>query len=1094
MKLQKFIVSMKNRVLILLSLCILLSCSTKNEGELFKKLTSEETGITFVNELTESDDLNILDYLYFYNGGGVAIGDINNDNLPDIFLSANQTKNQLYLNKGNMTFENISEKAGISGNSSWNTGVVMGDINGDGLLDIYVCAVLGLNGFNGHNELFINKGDGTFEESAAKYGLDFDSYSSNAAFLDYDLDGDLDMYLLNHAVHTQETFGNVNLRFQRNYESGDKLLRNDNGYFVDVSKEAGIFGGVNGYGLGIAVSDFNLDGYPDLYIGNDFHEDDYYYLNNGNGTFSESLKTYFGHTSRFSMGSDVADINHDGRPDLISLDMLPDDEKVIKSSEGDDNVQILKIRTNDYGYHYQFTRNMLFLNQPDGRFLETALQSGVSATDWSWSALFGDYNQDGEQDLFISNGIPKRPNDLDYINFLSNENIEKKMNNTNLIDQKALDLMPSGHIGNRIFQGSKKMPYIDKSKNWIPQDTIVSGATAYGDLDNDGDLDIITNNLNTGITLYQNLTDSKANYLKLKLDYTKENQFGIGTKIYSYANGILQFKELYTVRGFQASSEPIVHFGYGAIDKVDSLRIVWPNGTYQVIKDVETNQTLVLQPNRERPFDYKTLTPRTKPLFERIPGNLGIDFAHQEDPYTDFNRQKLIPYQLSDRGPAVSIADINKDGKEDIFFGGSKYIPSSTYLQKDSSFLKESYPNLLKDSIKEEVTAILEDFNADGNIDLIVGTGGADFYGQAPPLTNSYYNFTNSDFIKNTFPESFENASVIVPIDVDGDDDLDVFIGNESISADFGNFPNSYVLINNNGTFSVSPTNPFESLGMVTDAIATDFDKDGKQDLIIVGEWMEPKFFKNENGNFKLISKLEVQPLSGLWQSIEPFDIDGDGDEDYLLGNWGTNSKFSASEDNPMKMYYSDFDNNGATETIVCTFKNNAYYPLDGLNELSSQLVSLRKTFTSYTSFAGKSITEILDKDQLKNAQIRTVNTLNSGYLKNENGSFSFVPFQSELQLSPLTDFLKFDFDNDGMEEVLIGGNYFGVKPYHGRFDSFPGALLKNADNVVLGNVLGLNFMFKSIRHLNVVHLKNMPYLLATFNNGPAEVYRIKGY
>ena len=1085
---------MRNRILLFLSLGIVFSCSTKNEGELFKKLTREQTGITFVNELTESDDLNILDYLYFYNGGGVAIGDINNDDLPDIFLSANQNKNQLYLNKGNMTFENISEKAGITGNSSWNTGAVMGDINGDGLLDIYVCAVVGLSGFNGHNELFINNGDGTFAESAAQYGLDFDSYSSNAAFLDYDLDGDLDIYLLNHAVHTQETFGNANLRFQRNYESGDKLLRNDNGYFVDVSEEAGIFGGVNGYGLGIAVSDFNLDGYPDLYIGNDFHEDDYYYLNNGNGTFSERLKTYFGHTSRFSMGNDVADINHDGRPDLISLDMLPDDEKMIKSSEGDDDIQILKIRTNDYGYHYQFTRNMLFLNQPDGKFLETALQSGVSATDWSWSALFGDYDQDGEQDLFISNGIPKRPNDLDYINFLSNENIKKKINNTNLIDQKALELMPSGHVGNRIFQGSKKMPFIDKSQNWIPMDTIISGATAYGDLDNDGDLDIITNNLNTGITLYQNLTDSKGNYLKLKLKYTKGNRYGIGTKIYSYAKGIQQFKELYTVRGFQASSEPIIHFGYGAINKVDSLRIVWPNGTFQVIKDIETNQTLVLTPEGERPFDYKTLTPKSKPLFERIADNLGIDFIHQEDRYTDFNRQNLIPYQVSDRGPAVSVADINKDGKEDIFFGGSKYIPSVTYIQQDSTFLKEIYTNLAKDSIKEEVTALLEDFNADGNIDLIIGTGGADFYGSAQPLTNSHYSFNESGVEKINFPESFENTSVIVPIDVDGDDDLDLFIGNQSISADFGNLPNSYVLLNTNGNFSVSPSSSFASLGMVTDAIATDFDNDGKQDLIIVGEWMEPKFFKNENGNFKLISKLEVQSLSGLWQSIEPFDIDGDGDEDYLLGNWGTNSKFSASKDNPMKMYYSDFDNNGATETIVCTYKDDAYYPLDGLSDLSSQLVSLRKTFTSFTSFAGKSISEILNKDQLKNAQIRTVSTLESGYLKNDNGSFSFVPFQSELQLSPLTDFLKFDFDNDGKEEVLIGGNYFGVKPYHGRFDSFPGALLKNTDSVLLGNVLGLNLMFKSVRHLNVIHIKNKRYLLVTFNNEAVELYRINGY
>ena len=1082
---------MKNSIFILFFLSLLISCSTKNEDGIFKKLSPKDTGIHFENNLTESDDLNILDYLYFYNGGGVAIGDINNDSLPDIFLSANQTGNQLYLNKGNMTFEDISEKAGIKGKSTWNTGAVMGDVNGDGLLDIYVCAVVGLNGFNGHNELFINKGNGKFTESAAQFGLDFDSYSSNAAFLDYDLDGDLDMYLLNHAVHTQETFGKVDLRNQRNYESGDKLLRNDNGKFVDVSEQAGIFGGINGYGLGISIADFNVDGYPDLYIGNDFHEDDYFYLNNGDGTFTESLRTYFGHTSRFSMGSDATDINHDGRPDLISLDMLADEEKVLKASEGDDNLQIQKIRISDYGYHYQFTRNMLFLNQPDGTFIETALQSGVSATDWSWSALFGDYDQDGEQDLFISNGIPKRPNDLDYINFLSNENIEKKMNNTNLIDKKALSLMPSGNVGNRIFQGNKSLLFTDKSTSWISKDTIVSGATAYGDLDNDGDLDIVTNNLNSNLTVYENLTNEKSNYLKIKLNYSKGNNFGLGTKVVSFAGGNKQFKELYTVRGFQASSEPMIHFGYGNIEKVDSLKIIWPNATYQVIKNISVNQTLVLEPYETKAYSYKTSNSTRNPLFEQVKGNLGINFTHKEDGYTDFNRQKLIPYQLSDRGPATSIADIDHDGKEDIFFGGSKFIPSQTFIQQDSSFIMVRYQNLAKDSIKEDVTSLLEDFDKDGVTDLVIGSGGADFYGTSKPLTDSYYSFNKTDFKTNTFPAFYDNASVIVPIDIDGDNDLDLFIGNQAVSSDFGKPASSHLLINTDGNFILSSENEFQSLGMVTDAIATDFNNDGKQDLIIVGEWMAPKFYSNEGGTFSFVEQFNDGELKGLWQSVESFDIDGDGDQDYLLGNWGMNSKYTASSENPMRMYYGDFDKNGDTETIVCTYKNGSYYPLASLNELSSQLVSLRKKFISYTSFAGKSITEILDSNQLKDADILNVSELASGYLKNDNGKFSFIPFGYELQTAPLTTFLKYDFDNDAIDEVLIGGNYFGVKPYHGRFDSFPGALLKKENDVVLGNQLGLNFMFKSVRHMNILRLKQQSYLLVTFNNDSAQVYKM---
>jgi len=499
----------------LLVVLIFVACGQK--GELFHTPKATETGIDFINEITETNDLNILDYLYFYNGGGVAVGDINNDGLPDIFFSGNQVKNKLFLNKGNLKFEDITDNAGVSGNSSWNTGVTMADINGDGLLDIYVCAVVGINGFNGFNELYINNGDSTFTESAAKFGLDFDSYSSSAAFLDFDLDGDLDMYLLNHAVHTENSFGKADLRYQRNYQTGDKLLRNDNGKFVDVSEEAGIYGGINGYGLGLAISDFNQDGYPDIYVGNDFHEDDYYYLNNQDGTFTESLKQYFGHTSRFSMGNDVADINGDGLPDLISLDMLPENEVPLKASEGDDNIQTQKLRTERYNYHYQFTRNMLYVNQPDGHFMETALLSGVAATDWSWSALFGDYNQDGQQDLFISNGITRRPNDLDFVKFVSNDQIKNKIDNTKLVDQKALDLMPSGTAHNYIFKGDEGFTFNDMSAKWIVPDTLISGATAYADFDNDGDLDLITNNSNQPATLYVNQTNSKANYLKLKL-------------------------------------------------------------------------------------------------------------------------------------------------------------------------------------------------------------------------------------------------------------------------------------------------------------------------------------------------------------------------------------------------------------------------------------------------------------------------------------------------------------------------------------------------------------------------------------------------
>ncbi|HCQ77138.1 MAG TPA: hypothetical protein DIV44_10050, partial [Leeuwenhoekiella sp.] len=678
--------------------------SCKDEPELFLNPGPEKTGVTFKNTLEATDDMNILDYLYFYNGGGLAIGDINNDGLPDIYFSGNQVKNQLYLNKGNLKFEDITEKAGVAGNSDWNTGAVMGDVNGDGFLDIYVCAVVGLNGLDGYNELFINNGDGTFTERAAAYGLDLDTYSSSAAFLDYDLDGDLDIYILNHAVHTQSSFGKADLRYERNQQTGDRLMRNDNGVFTDVSEEAGIYGGINGYGLGIAVADFNLDGYPDLYIGNDFHEDDYYYINNGDGTFTENLKNHFGHTSRFSMGSDVADLNHDGWPDLISLDMLPQDENVLKSSEGDDNIQTQRLRTDRYGYHYQFTRNMLFINRDGKDYQETALLSGVAATDWSWSALFADFNQDMQQDLFISNGIPKRPNDLDYIKFVSNEQIQSKINNTGLIDTKALDLMPSGVTHNYVYEGSADLQFKDQSGKWIANDTIVSGATAYADLDNDGDLDLVTNNINASPTFYINKTDEKANYLKLKLKTQSPNTYAIGAKVYAYANGIKQFKELFTVRGFQASSEPLIHFGLSDAKVVDSVRIIWPDKTSQVLKNISANQSLVVNQENAQAFDYNSLKPKQQKLFSKVTDSLGLDFTHVEDAYSDFDREKLIPYQIGDRGPAVAVGDLNGDGNDDVFFGGSKYIPSQVFIQQDSAFVKTEFAAIKKDSINEEVT------------------------------------------------------------------------------------------------------------------------------------------------------------------------------------------------------------------------------------------------------------------------------------------------------------------------------------------------------------------------------------------------------
>ncbi len=1071
---------------------LLVSCSKKET--LFVQLDAKKTAIEFSNDLTPNEDLNILDYLYFYNGGGVAVGDINNDNLPDVYFTGNQKKNKLYLNKGNLQFEDISEKAGVAGNSDWNTGTVMADVNGDGFLDIYVCAVVGINGLDGHNELFINNGDGTFSERAAQYGLDLDNYSSSAVFFDYDLDGDLDMYLLNHAVHTEESYGKAEIRNKRRYESGDKLFKNEQNKFIDVSVEAGIFGGINSYGLGISVSDFNQDGYPDIYVSNDFHEDDYYYLNNGDGTFSEQLKKHFGHISRFSMGNDAADINHDGFPDILSLDMLPEEEVPLKRSAGDDNPTLLKTRTEQYGYHYQFTRNMLQLNQDGEFFTETALISGVAASDWSWGALFGDFNLDGEQDIFVANGIQKRPNDLDFVNFTSNEQIRKKITTTKLIDNESLKLMPTGAINNYMFKGTNSLRFDNMVGNWISKDTIISNGSAFTDLDNDGDLDIITNNLNRVATIYEN-TNAEGNYLKIKFKYTSRNKTAIGAKVFSYSEGILQYKELFTVRGFQSSSEPIIHFGYHENKNIDSLLIVWPDRTYQKMTDVSLNQTLIVSPNTNRKnFDFSKLHNKKKPLFKKVSSeNLGIDYKHIENRYIDFNRQKLIPYQISDRGPAIAVGDINGDQKEDIFFGGSRFQAATVYLQKDSLFSLQTTKTIANDSISEDITATIADFNTDGKNDIFVVSGGGEFFGKAKALIDRQYTQNDSSFVKTILPSYFENGSIVVENDYDNDGDIDLFIGGGSVSYNFGKIPNSYLLKNENGSFSIDSNKEIQNIGMVTDAIWSDFNDDGDSDLIVVGEWMQPSFFKNTNGILKNVTSLiSKEQLKGLWQSILPFDIDKDGDLDYLIGNWGLNTKLKASKEFPMKMYYSDFDKNSRTETIIATEKNGKYYSIFNLDELSSQMVSLKKKFPNYVSFAGKTIEEILDQEQLKNAELLEVHELASGYLKNENGTFTFVPFKDQLQIAPLTSFLKFDFDSDGQDEVLTAGNYFGVTPYHSRFDSFPGALIKDENTIVLGHKLGLNFTQKAIRHLNTITINSKTYILATINNKNLEVYEIE--
>jgi len=1023
---------------------------------LFELVPPEASGVAFVNELPEDSTFNILNYLYYYNGGGIAAGDVNNDGLPDLYFTSNLGPNRLYLNKGNYRFEDVTERAGVGGPDGWTSGVTMADVNADGHLDIYVSGVSYL-AMHGRNALFLNNGDGTFTDATSRMGLEHVGYSTQAAFFDYDADGDLDMYLLNSSVHTDRGVSARPQRQPRHPRAGDRLFRNDGGRFVDVSQRAGIYGGVEGYGLGVVASDFNLDGCIDIFVANDFQENDFLYSNNCDGTFTESITQAMGHTSRFSMGVDAADFNNDARPDLVVLDMLPEREDILKTSANAETFQLFDLKTRA-GYHAQYARNTLQLNRGKGKFSEIGYFAGVFVTDWSWAALFADLDNDGRKDLFITNGIYRRPNDLDYINYVSQPAVQASLEQgVTAANLALLNRMPHVPLANYAFRNNGDLTFTNRANAWGLATPGFSNGAVYVDLNNSGALDLVVNNINAPASIHRNRAREVGShhFLRVTLRGAGGNTSGIGAKVIIKHGGTTQLLEQMPTRGFQSSVDPRLHFGLGESARIDSMTVIWPDRRFQVLTNVEVDRSLeVAQDRATGRYEYVQGPAKLAPaLFADETQRTGISFRHQENDYFDFNREPLMPHMLSTEGPALAVADVNGDGLDDLYAGGAKWQPGGLFVQQsDGRFRDSAQPAFVLDSLAEDVDAAFFDADGDGDQDLYVVSGGNEFSGAAEALRDRLYiNDGRGGFRRSreALPDFFHIGSCVVPGDFDGDGHVDLFVGSRVESGSYGLAPRSYLLRNDGaGRFTDVTMERAPALartGMVSDAAWLDHDNDGALDIIVVGEWMPVRLFAQREGKFiDRTAAAGFAATSGWWNSITVADVNADGRPDAVLGNLGLNSYIKASRERPARLYVHDFGRNGTLEQILTFSKNGVSYPLASRDELVRQVAPLRVRYPTYASFGASRAEDIFPAAELKAARMLEAQTLASTVaLSNGDGSFSLRPLPTEAQFAPIYAALADDFDGDGRIDLLLGGNFHGVTPMRGRYDASYGTLLR---------------------------------------------------
>lgn len=1083
------------------------------QDTLFQKIDIQKAGIDFRNILTSTREVNVYTFRNFYNGAGVGIGDFNNDGFADIFFCGNQVDNSLYLNKGNFTFKDISSQAGVASQNVWSTGVSVVDINGDGWLDLYICKSGDATGANRHNELFINQGikstdeNGlatvSFKEQSKSYGLDDIGLSTHAAFFDYDLDGDLDCYLLNNSFRS---VGNYDLRPNqreiRDPEGGNKLFKNvmvENGSdlsksnFVDVSEEAGIYGSAIGFGLGVTVGDMNNDGWPDIFVSNDFFEKDYLYINQQNGRFTESIDEYTTEISMGSMGADLADINNDALPDLFVTEMLPSDEQRLKSKAQFENWNKYNANLTN-GYHRQFARNVLQLNNGSNRFSEIGRLAGVEATDWSWGSLLFDMDNDGFKDIFVANGIYKDLLDQDYINFFSNPEEVRKI----LFDKKGgieqlVNEIPSESLQNAVFKNERgSLNFTNVANQWGFIEKTFSNGAAYSDLDNDGDLDLVINNINDKPIIYKNGTQEKGqcNYLQISLeDSLSLNRNGLGAKIKLYQEEQQQFIELNHARGFMSSVEAKAHFGLANNDDIDSIVILWPDNKKQIINHVQANQKLIIK----KESSIQKSAPITKNNYQFSEDkSFNPAFIHQENDYSDFDRESLLLTMHSNEGPASCTGDINNDGLIDFYIGGASGQAGQLFLQKRNGFFVEINSDVFKPHTdSEDIDCMFTDVNGDQFDDLYIASGSSEFGSNNINLADRLYfntrqnKFTISPQILPSF--KFEFSSGVDEFDFDNDGDRDLIVTTFQKPFVYGIPSDIYVLENDGqGTFMNKKSIALNKVGMMTDLDVFDFDQDGDDDFVVVGEWMSPIIFSNENGEFER-QNIEGLQSNGLWNVVKTKDLNNDGHIDVIVGNHGLNSRITATSEFPFRMYVNDFDKNGKPEQIFTQQSDNGEFVFAQRNDLMKQLPYLNKQFTDFKSYATETVSGIFSEEQLSSSIVYELTELNSGvFWNNGDGSFSLTPFPTQAQLSSVYAIEFLDINGDSLVDILLGGNQFRAKPELGISGASQGLVLLQTENdnfeIMDYNQSGIS-IDNEVRSIHTLQTKSNTKLLFVRNN-----------